>query len=137
MRHLKVYTFLIADATFWIYVVIYHKTHLLIQWLLLHDTHLWPFSKSKLNLKSDRVNLVAAASPIEGLLYLTNVRGIQYKLGPEWLTRLGHSNVLRLPVMINISYLSICLLSLLPCFQSCFESKEKWVKSSRESSLVL
>ena len=33
-------------------------------------THLWPCSKSKLNLKSDRVNLVAPASPIECLLYL-------------------------------------------------------------------
>ena len=34
----------------------------------------WPFSKSKLNLKTDRVNLVAPASPIECLLYLPNVR---------------------------------------------------------------
>jgi len=59
---------------------------------------LWPFSKSKLNLKSDRVNLVAPPSPIEGLLYLPHVRAIQYKLGPERLTRLGNSNVLRLPV---------------------------------------
>ena len=33
-------------------------------------THLWPFSKSKFHLKSDRVNLVAPASPIECLLYL-------------------------------------------------------------------
>ena len=40
-----------------------------------------PFSKSKFNLKSDRVNLVA--NPIECLLYLTNVHAIQYKLGPE------------------------------------------------------
>ena len=32
------------------------------------NTHLWPFSKSKFNLKSDRVNLVAPASPIECLL---------------------------------------------------------------------
>ena len=46
-------------------------------------THLWLFSKSKFNLKSDRVNLVAPASPIECLLYLPNVRAIQYKLGPE------------------------------------------------------
>jgi len=29
------------------------------------DTHPWSFSKSKFNLKSDRVNLVAPASPIE------------------------------------------------------------------------
>ena len=56
-------------------------------------------SKSKLNLKSDRVNLVAPASPIECLLYLPNVRAIEYKLGPERLTRLGNSNVLRLPVV--------------------------------------
>ena len=61
-------------------------------------THLWPFSKSKFNLKSDRVNLVAPASPIECLLHLPNVRAIQYNLGPERLTRLGNSNVLRLPV---------------------------------------
>ena len=39
-------------------------------------THLWPCSKSKLNLKSDRVNLVVPASPIECLLYLLNVRAI-------------------------------------------------------------
>ena len=58
----------------------------------------WPFSKSKFNLKSDHVNLVAPASPIECLLYLRNVPEIQYKLGPERLTRLGNSNVLRLPV---------------------------------------
>ena len=50
-------------------------------------THLWPFSKSKFNLKSDRVNLVAPASPIECLLYLPNVRAMQYKLGPERFTR--------------------------------------------------
>ena len=56
------------------------------------DTNLWPFSKSKFNLKSDRVNLVAPPSPIECLLYLPNVGAIQYKLGPEMLTRLGNSN---------------------------------------------
>ena len=61
-------------------------------------TPAWPFSKSKFNLMSDRVNLVAPASPIECLLYLPNVRAIQYKLWPERLTRLGNSNVLRLPV---------------------------------------
>ena len=52
----------------------------------------------KFNLKSDRVKLVAPVSPIECLLYLPNVRAIQYILGPERLTRLGNSNVLRLPV---------------------------------------
>ena len=40
-------------------------------------------SKSKFNLKSDRVNYVAPASPIECLLYLLNVRAIQYKPGSE------------------------------------------------------
>ena len=40
---------------------------------------------------SDRVNLVEPASPIKCLLYLTNDRAIQYKLGPERLTRLGNS----------------------------------------------
>ena len=56
--------------------------------------HLSPCSKGKFNLKSACVNLVAQASPIECLLYLPNVRAIQYKLGPERLTRLGNSNVL-------------------------------------------
>ena len=56
------------------------------------------FCKSKFILKSDRVNIVAPASLIECLLYLPNVRATQYKLGPERLTRLGNSNVLRLPV---------------------------------------
>ena len=58
-------------------------------------THLGPFSKSKFNLKSDRVNLVAPASPIECLLHFPTDRD---KLGPEKWTRLGNSNVLRLPV---------------------------------------
>ena len=65
----------------------------------IYSTHLWPFSKSKFNLKSDRVNLVAPTIPIEYLLYLPNVRRIQYKLRPERLTRLENSNVLRLPVI--------------------------------------
>ena len=56
-----------------------------------------PFSNSKFNLKSDRVNFVTPAIPIECLLNLPNVRAMQYKLGPERLTRLG--NVLRLPVI--------------------------------------
>ena len=43
-------------------------------------THLWPFSKSKFNLKSVRVNLVAPVSPIKCLPYLPNVRAIRYKL---------------------------------------------------------
>ena len=63
-----------------------------------HLMHLWLFSKSKFNLKSDRVNLVAPASPIECLLYLPNVQAIQYKLGPKRLTWLGNPNVLWLPV---------------------------------------
>jgi len=50
------------------------------------------FNKSKFNLKSDRVNLVAPASPIECLL------GDTVQTGPEKLTRHGNSNVLRLPV---------------------------------------
>ena len=41
-------------------------------------THPWPFSKSKFNQKSDRVNLVAPASPIECLLYFPNVRAIHW-----------------------------------------------------------
>ena len=57
-----------------------------------------PDTSVKFSLKSDRVNLVAPASHIECLLYLPNDRAIQYKLGPEKLTRLGNSNVLRLPV---------------------------------------
>ena len=66
--------------------------------------HPWPSSKSKFNLKSDRVNIVAPASPIECLLYLPNDRAIQYKLGPERLTRLGYSNLLRLAVRILFSH---------------------------------
>ena len=45
-------------------------------------------------------DLVApAASPFEYLLFLPNVRAIQYKLGPEKLTWLGNSKVLRMPVV--------------------------------------
>jgi len=66
--------------------------------LWLQYTLPWPSSKSKFKLKSDRVNLVAQASSIECLLNLTNVWAIQYKFRPETLTRLGNSNVLRLPV---------------------------------------
>ena len=65
-------------------------------------THLWPFNKSKFNLMSGRVNLVALASPIECMPYLPNVRAIQFKLGPERLTQLGNSNVLRLPVFCKL-----------------------------------
>ena len=61
----------------------------------------WPFSKSKFNLKSDCVNLLAPASSIECLLHLPNVWAIQYHLGPERLTRLGNSNEIRLPVLFN------------------------------------
>ena len=59
-------------------------------------TNLWPFSKSKFNLKSNRVNLVAPASPIECLLYLPI--DTVHKPGPERLIWLKNSNVLRLPV---------------------------------------
>ncbi len=62
-----------------------------------------PFGKSKFNLKYNRVNHVAPASPIKCLLYLLNVRTIQFKLGPERLTRLGNLNVLRLPVTVPYS----------------------------------
>ena len=53
------------------------------------------------DLKSDRVHLVEPDSPIECQLYLPNVRAIQYKLGPERLTRLGNSNVLGLPMSLK------------------------------------
>ena len=69
----------------------------------MHITHLWPFSKSKFNQKSDRVHLVAPASLIECLLYLPNVWAILYKLGLERLTRLGNSNLLQLPVIYTWS----------------------------------
>ena len=72
----------------------------------LYLKHLWPFSTSKFNLKSDRIHLVAPASPIECLLYFPYVRAIQYKLGPEKLTRLGNSNVLRLPVFYSLRLFS-------------------------------
>ena len=67
-----------------------------------HPLFLFP-GKSKYNLMSDRVNLVTPASHIECLLYLPNVRAIQYKLGPERLTRLGNSNVLRLPLISSLT----------------------------------
>ena len=71
-------------------------------------THLWPFSKSKFNLKSDCVYLVAPASPIDGLRYLHNVQSIQYKLGPERLTWYRNSNVLRLPVFYTFCVYYYC-----------------------------
>ena len=37
-----------------------------------YKTHLSPFNKSKFNLKSDRVNLVAPANPIHTARYSTN-----------------------------------------------------------------
>ena len=54
-----------------------HNPDFIIQLYLLSIMHPWPFSKSKFNLKSDRVNLVAPASPIECLLHLPNVWAIQ------------------------------------------------------------
>ena len=39
---------------------------------------------------SDRVNLVAPASPIDCLFYNPNIRAVQYKLVPERLARLGN-----------------------------------------------
>ena len=59
--------------------------------------HPGPFSKSKFNLKSDRVNLVAPASHIECLL-----REIQYNLGPKRLTRLGNSNTADREVTLHV-----------------------------------
>ena len=56
--------------------------------LMFHFHAPWPSSKSRVNLKSNRVNLVAPNIPIECQLYLPNVRAIQYKLGLEKLTRL-------------------------------------------------
>ena len=85
-------------------------------------THPWPFSKNKFNLKSDRVNLVAPTSPIECLLYLPNVRAIQYKLGPERLTRLGNQNVLRLPVCTEVVLFVSPLYSGFPATVSLFLS---------------
>ena len=90
-------SFRFFGTTFKKYIVTWNYAH--IPWL--HFTHLWPFTKRKFNLKSDRVNLVAQASPIECLLHIPNVRAIQYKLGPERLTQFGNSNVLRLPVIFS------------------------------------
>ena len=52
-------------------------TNVKIIFLKTHLTLLSPFSK--FNLKFDRVNIVAPASPIECLLYLPNVRAIKYR----------------------------------------------------------
>ena len=92
-------------------------------------THLWPFSKSKFNLKSDPVKLVALASPIECLLHLPNVLVIQYKLGSERLTRLGNSNVLRLPVLRNLKTMNSKLNSVIEMclqIQQC-KFEDEWV----------
>ena len=67
-------------------------------------THL--FSKSKFNLKSDRVNLVATASPIECLLYLPNVRAIPYKLGPESTTTAVYVDKYSMVIATNLT--SMC-----------------------------
>ena len=66
---------------------------------------------------SDRVNLVAPASPIDCLLHLPNVRAMHYKLGPERLTRLRNSNVLWLPVK-NYSSFKLRNLTLLAIFNT-------------------
>ncbi len=63
----------------------------------------------KFKLKSDRVNLDAPASPIQCLLYLPNVWTIQYKLGPERLTQIGNSYLLRLPVISSLFFFSVLL----------------------------
>ena len=101
-KHLEIKTFLIKIQRAYYFKLKFKRRNSQNTTLFLHEslhmTHLWPFSKSKFNLKSDRVNLVAPDIPIECLLYLPNVRAIQYKLGPEMLTRLGNSNVLGLPV---------------------------------------
>ena len=80
---------------------------------IIYTTQICPFSKSKFNLESDCVNLVPLASPIECLLYLPNVRAIQYKLGPERLTRLGNSNILMLPVILPLLRFYIFLIHFL------------------------
>ena len=98
----------------WHYIVSSKKNSILF-------THPWPFSKSKFNLKSDSINLVAPASPIECLLYLPNVRAIQYKLGPGRLTRVGNSNVLRLLVCCYGNPSHSCL--------SAFRKKKKLVEN--------
>ena len=46
--------------------------------------------------------LLLRHSPIGCQFYLPNVRATQYKLGPERLTRLGNSNVRRLPVSFTL-----------------------------------
>ena len=64
-----------------------------------HCPHLWPLSKSKFNLSLTASTLLHRLVLFYCLLYLPNVPAIQYKLGPERLTRLGNSNVLRVPVI--------------------------------------
>jgi len=60
-------------------------------------THLWSFSKSKFNLKSDRVNLVAQRLVLLSVCFIYPMSG-RYKLGLKRLTCLGFSNLLWLPV---------------------------------------
>ena len=66
--------------------LIYFFAKYIITGLCLRQRSRNPDPSVKVN--SDRVNLVAPASPIKGLLYFPSARAIQYKLGPERLTRL-------------------------------------------------
>ena len=99
-------------------------------------THLWPSSKSKFNLKSDRVNLVAPASSIEYLLYLPYVWVKQYKLGLDRLTRLGNSNVLRLPVLHDLyNYTLVCLIKWEYIPNCCFKCYRcSWLMFNRKET---
>ena len=65
---------------FWRYLIFPFcllRIHKLCLYKLYFVVHPSPFSKSKFNLKSDRVNLVVPACPNECLLYLPNIRAIQ------------------------------------------------------------
>ena len=74
---------------------------------------------------SDPVKLVAPTSPIKCLLSLPNDRAIQYKLGPERLTRLRNLNVLRLPVTRVIQTLGSTVLG---TFQKHFHNLKNALK---------
>ena len=61
--------------------------------------HLWPFSKSKFNLKFNRINLVSPASPIWVPALFTQCLDDKVQTGTGKVDLLGNSNVLRLPVL--------------------------------------
>ena len=88
-------------------------------------THPWPSSKSKFNLKSDRLNLLWHQLVLLNVCFIYPMSG-RFKLGPKRLTRPGNSNVLRLPVTDSTVDIHIKRSTLLRVFNSKVFSAE-WI----------